>query len=64
TMGIPVSRDELQPGDLVFYYSPVSHVAIYVGDGQIIHASTFGVPVSLDPVDPWGAYNSARRITG
>ncbi|MBA3800252.1 MAG: C40 family peptidase, partial [Geodermatophilaceae bacterium] len=54
TMGIPVSRDELQPGDLVFYYSPVSHVAIYVGDGQIIHASTFGVPVSLDPVDPWG----------
>jgi len=64
TMGIPVSRDELQPGDLVFYYSPVSHVAIYVGDGQIIHASTYGVPVSLDPVDPWGAYNSARRITG
>ncbi len=64
TMGIPVSRDELQPGDLVFYYSPVSHVAIYVGDGQIIHAYNFGEPVSLDPVDPWGAYNSARRITG
>lgn len=64
TMGIAVSRSELQPGDLVFYYSPVSHVAIYVGDGQIIHASTYGVPVSLDPVDPWGAYNSARRIAG
>jgi len=64
TMGVAVSRDELQPGDLVFYYSPVSHVAIYVGDGQIIHASTYGVPVSLDPVDPWGAYNSARRIAG
>lgn len=64
TMGMAVSRDELQPGDLVFYYSPVSHVAIYVGDGQIIHASTYGVPVKLDPVDPWGAYNSARRIAG
>lgn len=63
-MGIPVSRADLQPGDLVFYYSPVSHVAIYVGDGQIIHASTYGKPVSLDPVDPWGAYNSARRIAG
>jgi len=64
TMGVAVSRDELLPGDLVFYYSPVSHVAIYVGDGQIIHASTYGKPVSLDSVDPWGAYNSARRIAG
>jgi len=64
TMGVPVSRDELQPGDLVFYYSPVSHVAIYVGDGQIIHAYNFGAPVSLGPVDSWGAYNSARRIAG
>jgi len=64
TMGVPVSRSELQPGDLVFYYSPVSHVAIYVGDGQIIHASTYGVPVKLDAVDPWGAFNSARRIAG
>ncbi|MBA3277410.1 MAG: C40 family peptidase [Geodermatophilaceae bacterium] len=64
SMGVAVSRDELLPGDLVFYYSPVSHVAIYVGDGQIIHASTYGKPVSLDSVDPWGAYNSARRIAG
>jgi len=64
TMGIPVSRSELQPGDLVFMYSPISHVAIYVGDGQIIHAYSPSSPVSLDPVDPWGAYNSARRITG
>lgn len=64
TMGIPVSRSELQPGDLIFYYSPISHVAIYVGDGQIIHAYSPSSPVSLDPVDPWGAYNSARRITG
>ncbi|MGI8722805.1 MAG: NlpC/P60 family protein [Geodermatophilaceae bacterium] len=64
TMGVAVSRDELLPGDLVFYYSPVSHVAIYVGDGQIIHAYNFGSPVSLGSVDSWGAYNSARRIAG
>jgi cell wall-associated NlpC family hydrolase len=29
---------QLQPGDLVFYYSPISHVALYIGGGQIIHA--------------------------
>lgn len=33
---VPVG--EVQPGDLVFYFSPISHVAIYVGNGQIIHA--------------------------
>lgn len=57
-MGIPVGRDELQPGDLIFYYSRVSHVAIYVGDGQIIHAYSPSAPVSVDLVGPVGAYNS------
>ena len=36
--GTPVSASELQPGDLVFYYSPVSHVGIYVGGGQVVNA--------------------------
>jgi len=63
-MGIPVSRDELEPGDLVFSYDPVSHVALYVGNGQIIHAYSSGHPVTLDELDPWGAYNFSRRITG
>ncbi|MDI5943652.1 C40 family peptidase, partial [Micromonospora sp. DH15] len=36
-----ISRSELRPGDLVFYNS-LGHVAIYVGDGQVIHAPTFG----------------------
>ncbi|MGH8868064.1 MAG: C40 family peptidase, partial [Actinomycetes bacterium] len=48
--GRPVSRSELQPGDLVFYYSPISHVAIYVGNGQIIHAANSSEPVKTDPV--------------
>lgn len=38
----PVSRDELIPGDLVFYHSPVSHVAIYIGDGEVVEAPNSG----------------------
>lgn len=58
--GTPVSRDELQPGDLVFFYSPVSHVGIYIGDGQMVHASTSGKPVAVASIDG-RQYNSARR---
>ncbi|RKN46832.1 NlpC/P60 family protein [Streptomyces hoynatensis] len=49
--GTRVSRAELAPGDLVFYYSGYSHVALYVGGGQIIHASRPGAPVRVAPVD-------------
>ncbi|MGH3369787.1 MAG: C40 family peptidase, partial [Nocardioidaceae bacterium] len=37
--GPSVSSSALEPGDLVFYYSPVSHVGIYIGNGQIVHAA-------------------------
>ncbi|TFV67788.1 UNVERIFIED_ORG: NlpC/P60 family protein [Bacillus sp. AZ43] len=53
-LGTQVSRAELQPGDLVFYYSPISHVALYIGDGMIVHARTYGVPVSVTSVDQRG----------
>jgi len=36
--GTPVSLSELMPGDLIFYYSPISHVGMYIGNGQIVHA--------------------------
>jgi cell wall-associated NlpC family hydrolase len=36
--GTPVSASQLQPGDLVFYYQPVSHVGMYIGNGQIVNA--------------------------
>jgi cell wall-associated NlpC family hydrolase len=61
-MGAPVSRDQLQPGDLIFFYSPVSHVAMYIGNGQMVHASTSGQPVKVVDVDSMPGYNSARRI--
>ncbi|MFD8389715.1 NlpC/P60 family protein [Streptomyces sp. NPDC059680] len=49
--GRRVSRSELQPGDLVFFYSGISHVGIYVGNGQIIHAPNPSAPVRLAPLD-------------
>ena len=36
--GLPVAKDDLQPGDLVFYYSPVSHVDMYIGNGLVVGA--------------------------
>ena len=41
-LGTPVSRAELQPGDLVFFYTPISHVGIYIGNGMMVHARTYG----------------------
>jgi cell wall-associated NlpC family hydrolase len=48
--GTPVSSSDLQPGDLVFYYSPVSHVGIYVGNGMVVHAANPSTGVRTDPV--------------
>ncbi|WP_375336009.1 C40 family peptidase [Nocardia sp. SYP-A9097] len=48
--GTPVSVDELQPGDLVSFYGG-GHSALYAGDGQVIHASTYGQGVKLSPID-------------
>ena len=42
-----ISKSDLQPGDLVFYYSPIHHVAIYIGDGHIIHAPKVGEDVQI-----------------
>jgi cell wall-associated NlpC family hydrolase len=62
-LGRQVGRDELQPGDLVFYYSPISHVALYIGDGMVVHARTYGKPVAVTSVDQPG-YRFGVRLTG
>ncbi|WP_405685206.1 NlpC/P60 family protein [Streptomyces sp. NBC_00057] len=49
--GQHVSRSELAPGDLVFFYSGVSHVGLYIGNGQMIHAPRPGAPVRIAPID-------------
>jgi cell wall-associated NlpC family hydrolase len=46
-----VSREQLQPGDLIFYYGNIHHVAIYIGDDKMIHSPTYGEDVTIAPVD-------------
>lgn len=48
--GTPVSESQLQPGDLVFYYSPVSHVGMYIGNGQIVNAENPSVGIVVAPL--------------
>ena len=43
--GKKISKSNLRPGDLVFFYSPIHHVAIYAGHGNVIHASRPGKPI-------------------
>ena len=60
--GAPVSKANLQPGDLVFFYSPVSHVAMYIGNGQIVHALNSSKPVQVMKLDSMPSYAGARRV--
>ena len=60
-VGTPVSRSALQPGDLVFFYRGPSHVAIYVGNGKVVHASNPAHPVKLADLGSM-PFNSARRV--
>lgn len=60
-VGRAVSWDAMQPGDLVFYYSPVSHVGIYAGNGTMIDAPQTGDVVKFQKVSST-AFSGARRI--
>ena len=60
-IGTPVSKSALQPGDLVFFYKPVSHVGIYIGNGKIVHASTRKSPLKVSDNGKM-PFNSARRV--
>ena len=63
-MGSPVSRDQLAPGDLVFF-NGLGHAGIYIGGGQFIHAPHSGDVVKISSLsDSWYAstWVGARRI--
>jgi peptidoglycan DL-endopeptidase CwlO len=63
---VSVSRDQLQPGDLVFF-AGLGHVGIYVGGGQFIHAPHTGDVVRIDSLsEGWysSEYDGAKRILG
>ena len=64
TMGTPVAKADLKPGDLVFFYSPVSHVGMYIGNGQMVHAPTSGDVVKVASIDAVGSITAMRRIAG
>ncbi|MEH2928421.1 peptidoglycan endopeptidase [Clostridiaceae bacterium] len=61
TQGTPVSASQMQPGDLIFYGngSRINHVALYIGNGQIVHASTYKTGIKISN---WN-YRTPVKIT-
>jgi len=61
--GMPVSRDQLQPGDLVFF-NGLGHVGIYIGGGQFIHSPHTGDVVKISSLSGWysSTWVGARRL--
>jgi peptidoglycan DL-endopeptidase CwlO len=59
--GVHISQNELEPGDLVFFYPDISHVGIFIGNGLMVDAATYGVGVVVQSID-WGNYVGAVRI--
>jgi peptidoglycan DL-endopeptidase CwlO len=60
-MGEHISRSQLEPGDLVFFFADISHVGLYIGNGMMVDAPSFGQDVMVQPID-WSIYVGAVRI--
>ncbi|MBE7189322.1 C40 family peptidase [Jatrophihabitans endophyticus] len=61
--GTHVTRNELEPGDLIFFYQPIGHVTIYVGDGMMVSAPETGEDVSLVPLSAFSSdYAGATHL--
>ena len=57
-----ISLDQLQPGDLVFFNNPISHVGLYIGGGQMIHSPHTGDVVKVSPITRMGKIVRAGRV--
>ena len=63
-MGHHVSRSQLEPGDLVFFYPGIQHVAMYIGHGMVVHAPHTGDVVRIAPLSEFGgSYIGATRLS-
>jgi cell wall-associated NlpC family hydrolase/outer membrane murein-binding lipoprotein Lpp len=60
-LGVHVARDQLQPGDLVFFFPNVEHMGIYVGNGEFLDAPATGQKVQIQAM-LWADYDGAVRI--
>jgi peptidoglycan DL-endopeptidase CwlO len=60
--GEHISRSQLEPGDLVFFYADISHVGLYLGDGLMVDAPAAGQDVMVQKID-WSIYVGAVRVS-
>ncbi|MFT3970024.1 MAG: C40 family peptidase [Micropruina sp.] len=60
--GVKVSKKNLKPGDLVFFYTPVHHVGMYIGGGKVIHARNTRDDLQISSLKKYGHFHSARRV--
>jgi cell wall-associated NlpC family hydrolase len=61
--GHHVAESQLRPGDLIFFYQPIDHVTIYIGDGLMVSAPTEGMPVQVVPLSYFQSdYAGATRL--
>lgn len=63
-LGSPVARSDLKPGDLLFFYNPIHHVGMYMGNGLFVHARNPRNDLEITRLDSYPAYQGARRVIG
>lgn len=61
-VGTPVSKSDLRPGDLLFFYGGITHVGLYAGNGVMVHSSPSGRGVHYSKLATYPAYKGARRV--
>jgi cell wall-associated NlpC family hydrolase len=63
-----ISRSELRPGDIIFFYSPIHHVGLYAGKVNgvdwMVHANRAGVPLHMRSIDKAGPITGYGRVGG
>jgi len=62
SLGDKIGKQDLKPGDLVFFNNPISHVGLYIGGGQMIHSPHTGDVVKISPITRMGKLVRAGRV--